>query len=73
MLTPTPTRRRARLPLTPRQQQSLALLKNTELSRQQVAHTLGISLQTLNQHITGVLARLNVTSLTQALNLDLIP
>lgn len=71
MLTPTPLRRRPRLPLTTRQQQALTLLKNPALSRKQVAHTLGVSLGTLNAHITGALARLNARSLTSAL--DLVP
>lgn len=71
MPTPTPLRRHSRLPLTARQQQALTLLQNRTLSRKQVAHTLGVSLGTLNAHITGALARLNASSLTQAL--DLVP
>lgn len=71
MNSPTPLRRRPRLPLTARQQQAITLLQNRTLTRKQVAHTLGVSLGTLNAHITGALARLNAPSLTHAL--DLVP
>jgi DNA-binding CsgD family transcriptional regulator len=64
-----PIRHRSQLPLTQRQQQVLTVLKTPDITRKQAAHELGISLQTLNAHLSGALARLNASSLHQALSL----
>lgn len=66
-----PIRRAARLPLTKRQQEVLSLFKNTNLTRKQAAAALGISYQSIHQHISNLLARLNVPTLAEARQLDL--